>query len=61
VRSGGSAAQQYGMDIMTVEDLTQLLNGLTSALGLDFSDTLRIRPNFNQPGCLPDGTTFGAS
>lgn len=61
VKGGGSAAQQYQMDVMSVDDLVRLLNGLTSALGLDFADTIRIRPNFNGNACLPDGTTFGAN
>lgn len=60
VKGGGSAAQQYQMDIMTVDELVRLLNGLTSALGLDFSDTIRVRPNFNNDGCLPDTSEFGA-
>ncbi len=61
VKSGGSAAQQYGMDIMTVDDLVRLINSLTSALGLDYDETLRIRPNFNNRSCVPDAATFGAS
>jgi len=61
VKTGGSASQQYGMDIMTVDDLTRLINALTSALGLDFDETLRVRPNFNTRGnCLPEQSTFGA-
>lgn len=60
VKTGSSAAQQYGMETMSNDDLTRLANGLTSALGLDFSDTLRVRPNFNRVGCGPYETTFGA-
>lgn len=61
VRSGGSAAQQYGMDIMTVDDLVRLINSLTSQLGLDFCETIRVRPDFNTyRDCPRDGATFGA-
>lgn len=61
VKGGGSAAQQYQMDVMTVDELVRLLNGLTSALGLDFADTIRVRPNFNTHSCyLPDRSEFGA-
>lgn len=61
VKGGGSAAQQYQMDVMTIDELVRLLNGLTGALGLDFADTIRVRPNFNDRGCLPSSSTFGAS
>ncbi len=54
VRQGGSAAQQYAMDIMTVDDLVRLINGLTSALGLS-NVTTRVQPNFNPYG----GGRFG--
>lgn len=47
VKGGGSSAQNYQVDVMTTEDLIRLINGLTAALGLDMSDTLRARPNFN--------------
>jgi len=47
VKGGGSSAQNYQMDVMTTDHLVLLINGLTAALGLDFSDTLRARPNFN--------------
>lgn len=60
VKSGGAAAQQYGMDIMSVDDLIRTINALTSALGLDFDETLRVRPNFNNRGCVPSQSTFGA-
>lgn len=59
VRSGSSAAQSYGMDVMTVDDLVRLINGLTAQLGLD-TDTVRARPTFNNYGCAPSGSTFGA-
>ncbi|MBS0328231.1 MAG: hypothetical protein JSR30_00130 [Proteobacteria bacterium] len=57
VRSGSSAAQSYGMDVMTVDDLVRLINSLTTQLGLD-SDTLSVRPDFNtSQGCVVPGAT----
>lgn len=63
VQQGSSAAQSYGLTVMTVDDLIRLINGLTTALGLDNS-TVVAQPNFNTPrtpapGSL--GSTFGAS
>lgn len=60
VKTGSSAAQQYGMETSTNDDLVRLANGLTAALGLDYSDTTTVRPNFNTYDCSLDGTTFGA-
>lgn len=60
VRSGSSAAQQYSMDVMSLNQLIDLINSLTTELGLD-SDTLRIAPNFNTNNQAPvAGQTFGA-
>lgn len=59
VRQGGSAAQQYGMDLMTVAELITLMNGLTAALGLSTVET-RVSPNFDCRGPRALGTTFGA-
>ncbi len=50
VGGGGSTAQNYQMKQLSDEDLIRLSNGLSSALGLDFGDTLRVRPNFNTTG-----------
>jgi hypothetical protein len=60
VRTGGSSAQQYGVDLMTLDQLTIFLNGITSALGMDNTDTLRTRPDFNntRQSVVP-GSTFG--
>lgn len=58
VRQGGSAAQQYGMDLMTVAELTALINGLTAALGLSNVET-RVSPNFNTRGACVNGRNFG--
>lgn len=60
VRGGGSAGQQYQMDTMSIDQLVQLMNALTTELGLD-NDTLSIRPDFNNTR-LPvgDGSAFGS-
>jgi len=48
VRQGGSAAQSYGMDIMSVADLIRLINGLSQELGLN-SDIVNVAaPDFSQ-------------
>ena len=36
VQTGSSAAQSYGLTIMSVDDLIKLINGLTDQLGLKF-------------------------
>lgn len=60
VKGGGSAAQQYQMDVMTVDQLTELINSLTGQLGLD-NPNIRARPNFNPNGVVPlPGVNFGA-
>lgn len=60
VRSGSSAAQQYSMDVMSLNQLIDLINSLTTQLGLD-SDTLTVAPNFNTNWASPvPGQTFGA-
>lgn len=46
VQTGASAAQSYGMQFMTVDDLVRLINGITAALGLQNVET-RVGPNFN--------------
>jgi hypothetical protein len=48
VTQGASAAQSYGMTVMTTDDLIRLMNGLASALGLD-NVAVTVSPNFN-PG-----------
>lgn len=60
VKSGGSAAQQYSMDVMSLNQLIDLINSLTTQLGLD-SDNLLVAPNFNtNPAPNVLGSTFGA-
>lgn len=59
VQSGGSAAQNYSMMLMTVEDLIRLINSLTLALGLD-NTVNQVTPNFNPPSCIQNSYTFGA-
>lgn len=46
VRQGGSAAQQYGMELWSEDKLVTVINGLTAALGLSNVEN-RVRPNFN--------------
>lgn len=58
VVQGSSAAQSYGMTKMTVDDLVRLMNGISSALGLDAGLATRAAPNFNTrnpPSPLPFG------
>lgn len=52
VASGSSAAQSYSFTQMTVDDLINLINGLTDALGLS-NVNARVRPNFNQSAWPP--------
>lgn len=60
VKGGGSSAQQYQMDVMSIDQLVDLINALTTELGLD-CDTLTVRPDFNVfRGRGPFGSTFGA-
>lgn len=59
VKTGGSAAQQYGMDLLTVDQLIDTINMLTIQLGLD-TDTLRVAPNFNTSANGRVDNTFGA-
>lgn len=49
VTQGSSAAQSYGMTVMTLEDLVRLMNGISSFLGLDSGLATRVSPNFNVP------------
>lgn len=60
VRQGGSAAQQYGMDLMTYAELVSFLNGISTALGVN-NPANTVSPNFNtRQNCGPFGSTFGA-
>lgn len=60
VRQGGSAAQSFGMELMTYSELVMMINSLTSALGLNTPTNL-VAPNFNSnPTPLYTGSTFGA-
>lgn len=52
VASGSSAAQSYSFTQMTIDDLVNLINGLTEALGLSTVNA-RVRPNFNQSAWPP--------
>lgn len=46
VQNGSSSAQSFGMTVMTLEDLTLLINGLSTELGYPQPET-RVAPNFN--------------
>lgn len=60
VTQGASAAQSYGLTVMSMADLVRLLNGLTAQLGLD-NVTVTVSPNFNNTGpTLPSESIFGA-
>lgn len=59
VTGGGAAAQQYQMQRMSPDQLIQLMNAITTELGLD-NDTLSVRPDFNTRQCWGAGSTFGA-
>jgi hypothetical protein len=59
VRSGSSAAQSYGLDVMTIDDLIRLINGLTAELGLS-NTTTAAAPDFSQGSFIPSLSTFGA-
>ena len=48
VQSGASAAQSYGMHLMSDAQLTGVINALTDILGLDTQVTM-MQPNFNLP------------
>jgi hypothetical protein len=54
VQNGSSSAQSFGMTLMTMEDLTLLINALTVELGFQQPE-IRVAPNFN--GCQPYGYT----
>lgn len=60
MQQGSSAAQSYGLLVMSVDELSRLINGLTSALGLDNTQT-RAAPNFNHTGRrgIPEAGYFG--
>lgn len=59
VQQGSSSAQSYSLQLMSVDELTRLINALTDQLGLD-NVTIRVAPNFNTSGYIPNSTTFGA-
>jgi len=48
VQSGSSAAQSYGMHMMSDAALIGIINSLTDILGLDTQQTM-MQPNFNAP------------
>jgi hypothetical protein len=58
VAHGSSAAQSYGMDLMTYPDLVRLVNALGAQLGFDFGEN-RATPNFAHVPPPPEQTTFG--
>jgi len=59
VQQGSSSAQSYSLQLMTVDELTRLINAITDQLGLDNVNT-RVSPNFNPAARCPDRSTFGA-
>ena len=60
VQTGSSAAQSYGLTMMTLDEIINLINGLSTSLGMVSVET-RVRPNFNtNAGFVPDNNTFGA-
>lgn len=48
VQTGSSTGQSFGMNLYTTDELNRLVNGLTSALGLDAQET-RVAMNFSNP------------
>lgn len=46
VNTGSSAAQSYGLTVLSNDDLVRLINGLAAALNLD-NVNARVEPNFN--------------
>jgi hypothetical protein len=55
VNTGSSAAQSYGLTVLSNDDLVRLINGLAAALNLD-SVNARVEPNFNtHRGCAIPG------
>ena len=61
VDSGTSTGQNFHMNQKSDAQLTQLINALTAALGLDTEET-RVRPCFSRQGYgsagAPVGTTY---
>ena len=49
VQQGSSAAQSYGFNLMQVDDLVLLINGLTMELGLQTVVT-QVQPDFSHSG-----------
>lgn len=58
MQQGSSAAQSYGLQLLSVDELTRLINSLTAALGLDGTET-RVQPNFSGNRCLPSTGYIG--
>ena len=48
VQSGSSAAQSYGLHVMSDATLIGLINALSDIMGLDTQQTM-VQPNFNLP------------
>lgn len=59
VQQGSSSAQSYSLQLMSVDELTRLINAITDQLGLD-NVTIRVAPNFNGGNPVPSSMTFGA-
>jgi hypothetical protein len=60
VQQGSSVSQSYGLNVISMDQLTTLINGLSAALGLTSVPDL-VQPNFNTRGpCFPLQNTFGA-
>ena len=58
VQQGSSSAQSYSLQLMSVDELTRLINALTDQLGYE-DPTVRVEPNFNTTGQpFPSSTTF---
>ena len=59
VKSGSSAAQSYGMENMSTDQLTRNFNSLATAMGLD-NAILSARPDFNTNRQSTVSPVFGA-
>jgi hypothetical protein len=59
VSHGSSAAQSYGLVVMSTPELIQLINGLSAQLGFDAGEN-RASPNFAGKNPFPpEENTFG--